>query len=87
MLLTYFLNDFEIVAPIITGIASFFTLHMRCLLLLLLLFGFSYPYVLTLLSEFMSSQKYWHFVVFLPLNEGLKILSFNPSFPTPAPKC
>ena len=33
MLLTYFLNVFEIVpvAPIITGIAFVFTLHMRCI--------------------------------------------------------
>jgi hypothetical protein len=44
MLLTYFLNDFEIVpvAPIITGITLVFTFHIRCisiarLLLLLLL--------------------------------------------------
>ena len=39
MLLTYFLNDFEIVsvAPIVTGITFTFTFHMRCLLLLLLL--------------------------------------------------
>ena len=33
MLLTYFLNDFEIVpvAPIITGISFVFTFHMRCI--------------------------------------------------------
>ena len=33
MLITYFLNDFEIVpvAPIITGITSVFTFHMRCI--------------------------------------------------------
>jgi hypothetical protein len=33
MLLTYFLNDFEIVplAPIITGITLAFTFHMRCI--------------------------------------------------------
>ena len=33
MLLTYFLNEFEIVpvAPIITGIAFVFTFHMRCI--------------------------------------------------------
>ena len=33
MLLTYFLNDFEIVpvAPIITGITSVFTFHVRCI--------------------------------------------------------
>ena len=37
MLLTYFLNDFEIVpvVPIITGITFVFTFHVRCLLLLL----------------------------------------------------
>ena len=42
MLLTYFLNVFEIVpvAPIITGITFVFTFHMRCLLLLLLLLLF-----------------------------------------------
>ena len=35
MLLTYFLNDFDIVpvAPIITGITFVFTFHMRCFLL------------------------------------------------------
>jgi hypothetical protein len=39
MLLTYFLNDFEIVpvAPVITGITLVLTFHMRCILLLLLL--------------------------------------------------
>jgi hypothetical protein len=33
MLLTYFLNDFELVpvAPIITGITLVFTFHMRCI--------------------------------------------------------
>jgi hypothetical protein len=33
MLLTYFMNDFEIVpvAPIITGITLAFTFHMRCI--------------------------------------------------------
>ena len=33
MLLTYFLNDFEIVpvAPIITGITFVYTFHMRCI--------------------------------------------------------
>jgi hypothetical protein len=33
MLLTFFLNDFEIVpvAPIITGINLAFTFHMRCI--------------------------------------------------------
>ena len=42
MLLTYVLNDFEIVpvAPIITGITFVFTFHMRLLLLLLCLLLF-----------------------------------------------
>jgi len=33
MLLTYFLNDYDIVpvAPIITGITFVFTFHMRCI--------------------------------------------------------
>jgi hypothetical protein len=33
MMLTYFLNDFEMVpvAPIITGITLVFTFHMRCI--------------------------------------------------------
>jgi hypothetical protein len=48
MVLTYFLNDFEMVpvAPIITGITLVFTFHIHCisivlllLLLLLLLFA------------------------------------------------
>jgi hypothetical protein len=40
-LLTYFLNDFEIVpvAPIITGITFVFTFHMSCLFLSSLLFN------------------------------------------------
>jgi len=39
VLLTYFLNDFEIVpvAPIITGITFVFTFYVRCLLLLLII--------------------------------------------------
>jgi hypothetical protein len=33
MVLTYFLNDFEMVpvVPIITGITLVFTIHMRCI--------------------------------------------------------
>ena len=39
MLLTYFLNDFEIipVAPIVTGITFVFTFHIRCISFVLLL--------------------------------------------------
>ena len=39
MLLTYFLNDFEIVpvAPIITGITFFFTFLMRCIIIIIII--------------------------------------------------
>ena len=39
MLLTYFLNVFEIVpvAPIITGIAFVFTFHMRCISIVIII--------------------------------------------------
>ena len=39
MLLTYFLNDFEIVpvAPIITGITFLFTFHMRCISIIIII--------------------------------------------------
>ena len=39
MLLTYFLNDFEIVpvAPIITGITFVFTFHMRCISIIIII--------------------------------------------------
>jgi hypothetical protein len=38
MLLTYFLNDFEmvLVAPIITGITLVFTFHMRCIIIIII---------------------------------------------------
>ena len=39
MLLTYFLNDFEIVlvAPIITGISFVFTFHMHCIIIIIII--------------------------------------------------
>ena len=39
MLLTYFLNDFEIVPvdPIITGITFVFTFHMRCIVIIIII--------------------------------------------------
>jgi hypothetical protein len=39
MLLTYFLNDFEIVpvAPIITGVTLAFTFHMRCIIFIIII--------------------------------------------------
>ena len=54
VLLTYFLNDFEIVpvAPIITGIAFVFTFHMRCISIVRSLYFriFSASFLITLLS-------------------------------------
>jgi len=54
MLLTYFLNDFEIVpvAPIITGITFVFTFHMRCISIIRSLYFriFSAYFLITFLS-------------------------------------
>ena len=54
MLLTYFLNDFEIVpvAAIITGIAFVFTFHMRCISIVRSLYFsiFSVSFLITFLS-------------------------------------
>ena len=53
MLLTYFLNDFDIlpVAPIITGVAFVFTFHMRCISIVRSLYFriFSASFLITLL--------------------------------------
>ena len=62
MLLTYFLNDFEIVpvAPIITGITFGFTLHMRCISIVRSLYFriFSGCFLITFLSpEITTSIK------------------------------
>jgi len=54
MLLTYFLNDFEIVpvAPLITGITFYFTFHMRSISIVrsLCFRIFSASFLLTFLS-------------------------------------
>ena len=52
MLLTYFLNDFEIVpvAPIITGITFVFTFHMRCISVVRSLYFRIFSVLLLLLS-------------------------------------
>jgi len=44
MLLTYFLNDFEIVtvAPIITGITFVFTFHVRCIYIVIIIMNIKY---------------------------------------------
>jgi hypothetical protein len=51
MVLTYFLNDFEMVpvAPIITGIALVFTFHIRCISIVRSLYVFQ-----NLLSFFLN---------------------------------
>ena len=58
MLLTCFLNDFEIVpvSPIITGITFVFTFHMRCISIVRPLYFriFSAAYYYTLLSYFVG---------------------------------
>ena len=54
MLLTYFLNEFEIVpvAPLITGITFVFTFHMRCISIVRSLYFriFSASFLITFLS-------------------------------------
>jgi len=54
MVLTYFLNDFEIVpvVPIVTGINSVFTFHMRCIYIVRSLYFriFSASFLITFLS-------------------------------------
>ena len=49
MLLTYFLNDFEIVpvAPIITGITFVFTFHMCCISIVRYYYYYYYYYYYT----------------------------------------
>jgi hypothetical protein len=75
MLLTYFLNYFEIVpaAPILTGITFVFTFHMRCisivrpllLLLLLLLSLFQIVVHLCNHSETSIFQATWRYVIIM----------------------
>jgi hypothetical protein len=56
MLLTYFLNNFEMVpvAPIITGISLVFTFHMRCISIVRSLYFkiFSASFLITFLSHY-----------------------------------
>ena len=63
MLLTYFLNDFEIVpvVPIITGITSVFTFHMHCISIVSSLYfkiflGFFFNHI----SVSWNCNVYWH---------------------------
>ena len=64
MLLTYFLNDFEIVpvAPIITGITFVFTFHMRCISILRSLYFrvFSASFLNTFLSPEIATSINMH---------------------------
>ena len=64
MLLTYFLNDFEIVpvAPIITGITFGFTFHMRCISIVrsLCFRIFSVSFLITFLSPEIAASINMH---------------------------
>jgi len=64
MLLTYFLNNFETapVAPIITGIASVFTFHMRCISVVRSLYFriFSASFSITFLSPHIAPSTNTH---------------------------
>ena len=64
MLLTYFLNDFEIVpvAPIITGITFVFTLHMHCISIVRSLYFriFSASFLITFLSPEIATSVNIH---------------------------
>ena len=62
MLLTYFLNEFEIVpvAPIITGITFVFTFHMHCISIVRSLYFriFSASFLITFLSPEIATSIY-----------------------------
>ena len=67
MLLTFFLNDFEIVpvAPIITGITFVFTFHMRCIsnvgsLYFRIYYYYSAPPLDTILSQLYPTPTLTH---------------------------
>ena len=64
MLLTYFLNDFEMapVAPIITGITFVFTFHMRCISIVRSLYFriFSASFLITFLSPKITTSINTH---------------------------
>src|SRR5215813_9257991 len=64
MLLTYFLNDFEIVpvAPIIPGITLAFTFHMRCISIVRSLYFkiFSASFLITFLSPEIATSINMH---------------------------
>jgi len=56
MLLTYFLNNFEIdlVSPVITGIAFVFTFHMRCISIVIIII------IIVIIIETVPSNAYHH---------------------------
>ena len=64
MLLTYFLNDFEIVSfsPVITGITFVFTFHMRCISIVRSLYfkTFSASFLITFLSPEIAYYYYYY---------------------------
>ena len=80
MLLTYFLNDFEIVpvAPIITGITFVFTFHMRCISVVRSLYFriFSASSLITFLSREIATSINIHVPLSLSriISSGLLLL-------------
>jgi hypothetical protein len=62
MVLTYFLNDFEMVpvAPIITGITLVFTFHIRCISIIII--------IIIIIIRFSLSFFY---LGYSPINPGL----------------
>ena len=65
MLLTYFLNGFEIVpvAPSIAGITFVFTFHMRCISIVSALYFkiFSASFLITFLSSEIATSYYYYY--------------------------
>ena len=87
MLLTYFLNDFEIVpvAPVITGITFVFTFHMRCISIVMSLF--IYYYIINIIvtkadlcaSIRTTAPKFWGYTTYTCL--------FNRQSNSVGPRC
>ena len=69
MLITYFLNNFEIVpvAPIITGITFVFTFHMWCIYILRSLYFriFSASFLITFLSPEIATSINIHVIIII----------------------
>ena len=75
LLLTYFLNDFEIVpvAPIITGITFVFTFHMRCIYIVRCLYF--RVFLASFLITFLSPEIATSINIYVPLSLSRIIMS------------